>query len=345
MKKMTFVTPAPAKTTGQKVADYAITLILIAFIGYVFQKLFELLLKPFQYLLMKSEDYREIYLEKAVEKKRNRDNRIEQLRTDPSDPMVQYRLRFIECPDKYEGDSTNKKYLEWYKNWLEGRVQDPELRWAPAVYLNKEINPDFVSYVGLQVDICGNKIIGTIRKFYPELTPRFPDILEDIKRLKSMVEEKSLHTELFTELKSMGLSDVLVNELIKMEPDKIQDAARYFQKCSEFGYPDSVSLTLMESGFELGSKEAEGVVKWMTKALLPSYVISAFVKGELEVDDLEAIAKEIGFMNDTFGVMFTYGKDVNGVCPIDELIKDIMNKAGVRIRSNRMEKQIGRKAW
>jgi hypothetical protein len=349
-KKMTFPT-APPKTTGQKAFDWAVTLILVGFIAYGLQKLFELLLRPFQYLLMKPEDFQELYVEKAQEKKANRDKRMELLKQDVSDPMVQYRLRYIEHPERYVNNSENKDYLIWYKEWREGKVDDPELRWAPPVYVEKEVNPEFISYVEFQAKLlydCGNRrpFLRVIRKFYPELTPKFPDILKDIEELKTLVEEKSLHNELYSELKSAGLTDGLIEEVVKMEPSKIQGAVQYFKKCMEFGYSDEVSMTIMEIGLEPGSEFAETTNKWMTKALIPASAMIALGKGEIEASDLEEIAQVIKDRCELFGMSFMYStREGNEDCFMEECINEIINQAKKRTRSKKIDNEIGEKVW
>ena len=340
-KNMMFPTSTP-KTTGQKVANVAITLILISFIAYVFEKLFLIILKPFQYLLMKSEDFQELYVEKAKEKKVNREKRIELFKQDETDPMVQYRRRYIEHPENYIGNFENEKYLQWYKDWRKGRIDDYELRWAPAVYSNKELNPEFVSYIELQAGLfnaCGYKkaFLKTICKFYPELTPKFPEILEDIKQFKSIIEEKNLHNELYTELKAMGISDALVKEVIKMEPSKIQESAQYFKKCSEFGYTDSVSLALMKIGADPDSETARVISEWMTKALVPARVMIALGKSEIEADDIKQIADVINETCETCGTVYAYTTREDGRCLIDDKIDKVMNQA----RERMMAKKIG----
>ena len=350
-KNLMFPTPSAPKTTGQKVADMAITLILIGFISYVFEKFFQLLLKPFLYLLMRPEDFRELYVEKALEKTENRNERAELFKQDESDPMVQYRLRYIEHPERFTADSGNEKYLRWYKDWRDGNVDDPELRWAPDVYSEGELNPDFVAYIGLQtklLSICGDKktFLKVIRKFYPELTPKFPEILEDVEELKSLMEEKHLQSELFGELKSMGISDGLVKEVMKMKPEKIQGAAQYLKKCSEFGFSDSICMTLMEMGLDPSSEMAQVVNEWMTKALVPAHVMISLGKGDIEMEDVKEIAKEIGTVCDTWGLMFAYSKrEEDGKCLIDDHIDEILNRATERTRSKKVYGKIGGRAW
>jgi hypothetical protein len=344
-------TPTPKKSAGQTVFEYAVVIVVSAFIINLIKKFFEFLYKPFYYWSMSVEERANLHITKAKEKKAKRDKRMQTLKADERDPMVQYRLRYIEHPENYPDQKENEEYLKWYKEWREGKVEDPELRWAPEFYAgHNRVNSEFASYLFMQAVIAQGaigqaKFLKTIREYYPELTPSFPEIMGDIRELRGIDEEARLHDELRKELVAMGVDEGMVQYVVDVDPSRIREAALCFKKCKEFGYSPATSSMIFKLGINPDSEGARFVKSLSEEALLPERVIIAVFKEEITKEDFVEIIKKLTRSIETFGTMFVFRRDQDGVSMYDDMMDEFLEQARAKKRDAKMETVLEKKAW
>jgi hypothetical protein len=339
--------PTPTKSAGQTIFGYIVVIAVSAFIINIIKKFFEALYRPFYYWTLSAEELVNLHIAQAKAKKEKRDERMQALKQDESNPLVQYQLRYIEHPENYVGQVENKEYLEWYQAWRAGKVEDPELRWAPEFYVGSgKVNPEFVAYLELQMKIITNRsaFLRTVKNYYPELTPKFPEIQRNLEELKGLVEEKHLQEELRKELVAMGVDDGMVKYVENVEPAKIRETALYFKKCKEFGYTETACNVMFQLGIDPGSESAQAIQK-ASNAMVPDRALIACGRGEIDADDVLEIAKDLKDVIELMGPYCIFSKDERGVSVYDLRVDEIMDKARARKRRANMEASLDKKAW
>jgi len=353
MKRYT-VTPTPKKSVGQVVFDYTVVIVASAFIIAIIKKVFEFLYKPFYYWSLKPEELANLHMIQAIDKKKSRDARSVSFKKNLNDPMVQYRLRYIECPDNFPNQEENKEYLKWYQEWRAGNVEDPELRWAPEFYsVNSEgvISPmassEFVSYLEMQLKVVSNqsKLLKTISKYYPELTPTIAGLTQNIEEIKNIKEEERLHNELYDKLVACGVSGGMTKYVEDMDPSQLRDAIACFKKCREFGYSDVASSVIFKVGLEPDSEMAHQIDTMATKAWVPEKLFLAVFTGEITMDEFKKFIDGILSYLSTYGLMSLFYKDSDGVTVYDLKVEECLRTAGTNKRTNQMESSLNKKVW
>ncbi|MBE3087013.1 MAG: hypothetical protein IMZ64_12450, partial [Bacteroidetes bacterium] len=187
--------PVPKKKTiGEQAADTLVYLVVCGTIYYLLTLIAKIFIAPFKILFMSDRGRFAAKLERARAKIRTREVVRMEFDMSEGNPMFQYLVRFKQAPDCYRNDPDNEMYRKWFESLKNGTILDTELCWAPDVYVKTPTgsmyNRDFLNYFSRQFDLHGAadlkskvKFMRTIRKFYPEFTPRFSAIPGELKDL------------------------------------------------------------------------------------------------------------------------------------------------------------------
>lgn len=137
------------------------------------------------------------------------------------------RIRYSGQSPVTRGSRGDPEYKDWYASWLRGEVIDSELLWAPEVYDgslkgSKTFNENFFNYLEIQIGLhrkagMERHLEGTIRKFYPELTPDLNAIHEDIEEIRERIAARKIQKEIRAELVNTGLTEESAKIISKMD--------------------------------------------------------------------------------------------------------------------------------
>ena len=292
----------PKKSAGEKFKEDLIFLLIGTFIIYLIQKFFAFLFSPFKAASVNGRGYIE-------ERQEAREQYMDAIEEDETDPMHQFQLRYIINPEAYKGDADNKAYKDWYEAWKRGEVIDSGLRWAPDMYNRDEsMRVSFLKYMKIQWNLHRKaglrdrmRFLRTIRDYYPEFTATLRGVKNDLARYEMMVKEDNLKETLAREINRFGLPEAIAEYLAdrNMSPDQLRQAAEFLKPFVEKGYSESTCICALENNLTL--EAADAVEQIAVKMELPVRVGIAFLKDEISGDDLVEIHKRMLELREDLG--------------------------------------------
>ena len=282
-------------------------------VTYIICTIFKVLFFPFR-LLFTSHDY-EKDIEKAKEKVLQRKHYITRIGNDDNDLMNRY---------EHSLTTHDEEAIEWHKRWLNGKVLDPELRWAPEVYIDKQLNSEFLKYFEYQMYKI-QKSSGsaqwlfsrTVKRYYPEFSSNFKHMAQDLETLKERVKVRELSNELKNEIRKLGVPEELAESMAKsdLEPEEIKRRAQYIKICTERNFSKKACEWLAkhgeEYGFEADSPYAEMVNDFIGNNMLPEAGIAA-ATGKISKEELAQIGDDCRSFVNLVGPGTAYGESPSG---------------------------------
>lgn len=302
---MKHYTPPPPvkKSAGEQIADTLVYLVVCLAIYYLLVLLAKVFIAPFKFLFMSD---RARFADKLVRSKakiRDRELARDNYDTSEANPMYQYLVRFKYAPSEYKGDPDNAKYQEWFEDLKNGVVLDTELRWAPDVYSNGTYNEDFLDYFSRQLDLHGKtdlktkiRFMRTVRKFYPEFTPRFSMIPAELNDLYERLRSKKLKGELAEVISKSGVPAGLAKKIVKdgMSSSEVKAAVRTIQKCRAIGWSEASCALAVKHGYNPDEHEDyfNEAVNNIVENTKNEEAALALIRGDISAEELTAIAKK-----------------------------------------------------
>lgn len=329
--------PKPGKSISQQFQEGITFVIIGSFIIHYIGMFFEFLFSP----LMSSgnpEDIEEKILEKIEQKQNDREIKRILYKRIVNDPMYQFKLRFIKEPDKYNNDPNNNLYNEWFKEWKNGNVIDSHLRWAPSVYERPDkIARNFIDYLKIQWDLHKNTVFkkwifyDTINKYYPEFTPSEKGLEKDLAHYELEVNESELQSELQYEIQKFGLPPDIAQYFIEKDipAEELEQTAVFMKQLIEKGIRSDICIYTYENN--ITNVQVAHVINEFVKATsLPARVGFAFIKQEVNKDDVNKIMETLNFTIETYGKsIFDYIEGTEKTA-YDDLIDGCLEEAKLK---------------
>lgn len=326
------------KSFGEKVRDDIVFLVIICSIYFVFEQLFRVILFPFRLLFMSGDQKEEHNLRRARKKVCARNEYHKNLQKDPQDLMYQYYERFIEHPDQYKDDPDNEAYKRWHDDWLDGKILDSGMRWAPKVSFGKKLNEAFVNYAAMQVELHSQasaadkmRFLHTLKKYYPELTPTINGARDDLDSMKKIFEDERLSREIVKDLCKRGVPRDTAKKLVQqgLEPHELKKKADIIHLCGEHNFCESGAEYILTRNLPVDSDEAEFANVAAEKNMTHNS-IDAFLEGKITKDDALELCRYIN-------VDCVYEEGEPGR---DEAIEDMLNTFIKKNRKNAERKGV-----
>lgn len=271
---------------GEQIIEDLTFVAIGCFVLYLICGFFKVIFWPVRYLFMSSEEIDRDDIIKAKKKVRMRNQRNLKFRDDSGDPLNQY-------IDK----GLNK---EWYESWKNGDILDSLLKWTPEVYNEskgkRSINTDWVDYMENQTDLHKNApwsskylFLSTIRKYYPELTPSFTGIDNDLALLKKRVKKNKVKRKFANEIHKLGIpqkyADMLVNS--DFNGDEVREKAKIIKKGLERDFCERAIVAILNNDINPASREASELNDCMKDSDdFPESVYIARIRNEIDDSDL-----------------------------------------------------------
>ena len=309
-------------TTHQKTASeqlqsdvlfYAIGFFCIALVI----RFFEFLFKPFEEIQVFGHDNTGLVIKKIEAKQQARAKFLALLERKTEDPMYQYQERFIINPADHKRDPDNKVYQAWYEQWKKGHVLDSNLKWVPEIYKGDDFTNNFLRYMRIQLRLhkkapITNRIqfSNTLFRFYPEFSCSLKGFERDLERYEGMVADDMLSQELKVEINKFGLSDTIADYLSHKDytAKTLERKAKLLKALVEQGYKTETCIAAVEKFTRESDTDimalAASLDQIITKTGLPPDVCAEGLNGDIDMDDLVSIAKEMK------GSLSMYGPDV-----------------------------------
>jgi hypothetical protein len=296
------------KSFGKQVKEYIITWIIVSIVCYFIEQFFAFLFSPFKKAV--GGNTREY-----IEARQNfREQYLEAVAQDVTDPMYQFQDRFIDHPENYIRNKDNKTYKTWFDNWKKGLVIDSGLRWAPDMYTSDDsIRMSFLDYMKIQLNLHKKasyldkrRLMKTLREFYPEFTATLRGLENDLARYEALVTEEELKATLAKEIKKFGLPESVAKELAEkdLDVDELRKEAEAFKVFSSKGFSNPTCLCAVENG--LTEDEAKVIEHVVVKMELPARVGLAFLRDELNTKNLSSLYEMVMESREALGSdMFT----------------------------------------
>lgn len=344
-----YSTSAPRiKTRGEQAFDGAVFVLVCLFLSWVLITFIEYLFSPFTKLMtwkMAREKIREDFDNKV----RRREARHEKLSEQESDPMNQFQSRFLREPEEWRGDPDNASFYAWYKAWHEGEVKDSSLRWAPAVMVDGVVSKDFLCYLSAQRALHKGAfsrmaLLATISACYPEFTPTWKGLEEDIESYMLECGNQELKTELRKEIGKLGINEEAAEWLEGRDAQTIRKDALFLKKCTEHGVSDEAAKCLLHTGVEPGTPEGDCVCGIIEKLRLPAYAAEGFIKGEYLAEELGEIAEYLQEARKDYGSFFYWINEGSDKTVGEQLAEEKFKQLRARKRAARLEDVCTRKA-
>lgn len=346
----------PKKSVGEQMMEDLFTIAIVSFIIYVICGFFKILFYPVTWLFKTSRELHEEDIQKALQKKQAREQYLLQIRSDPNDPMNVYLERFTENPEEYKGDPLNDDYLEWYLHWRNGDILDSRMRWAPDVYVKingkNTINGEFARYLEIQYELhkeagwaSRHCFLQTIRKYFPEVTPKMSVMWDDIEALKDRAKTRELKAELSDEIRKFGISEEVSEQLCNqnISGKEIMKKARVIKKCIERGYSQSASLFIANQGYKPDSEKAEGANELLNNGC-PDFVAEEYIEGNITDEETKGIARFMKAAIELYGERI-YDIGSSGDTLLREAIRERLDEVKAEHRKKEIEEKAGRAAW
>lgn len=346
----------PKKSIGEQVMEDLVMLAIISFLVYVICGFFKVLFWPLRYLFMTAEEIDQEDIKKALEKKWARTAYLNQMREDPTDPMNEYLDRFVRNPEQFADDPDNDEYLKWYLIWREGKVLDSRLRWAPDVYLNEDeknyLNIEFVNYLEIQYKLhlragwsSRHCFLDTIRKYFPEVTPRFSAMEFEIEELKERAKTRLLKRELAEELRKLGLPEHISEALSKQKINgkELLTKAKVVKRCIEYGFEERAALFIANKGYEPDGEIAQIANHLLSKGC-PEYLAEPFLDGNIDKDELLEVLK---FRTATYDLLGEGALETkpNGMTYAEDAFRKKLAEVKAKKKKRAIDEKAGKTAW
>lgn len=300
---MKHYTPPPPvkKSAGEQIADTLVYLVVCLVIYYLLVLLAKVFVAPFKFLFMSDRARFADKLERSKAKIRARELARNLYDTSEANPMYQYLIRFKYAPAEYAGDPENAKYQEWFEDLKKGIILDTELRWAPDVY-SKGYNEDFLDYFSRQLELHEKadlktkiRFMRTIRKFYPEFTPRFSMIPAELSDLYERLRSTKLHRELVEVIGKSGVPLELAEGIVKegMSSDQVRAAIRTIQRCLAIGWGEAGCAFAVKHGYN--PEKYDGCFNEAVNNIIEhaknEEVALALIRGDISAEEITVLAK------------------------------------------------------
>jgi hypothetical protein len=299
--------PEPKKKTiGEQAADTLVYLIVCGTIYYLLTLIAKVFIAPFKILFMSDRARFTAKVERS--KARVRAREIARMEFDMSEenPMFQFLVRFKQAPENYRDDPDNEMYRKWFEALKNGTILDTELRWAPDVYAKTSTgsmyNEDFLNYFSRQFDLheaadlkSKVKFMRTLRKFYPEFTPKFSAIPEELKDLYERLHSKKLQGELVEVIQKGGVPEQLAIGMVQkgVSAGKIKDSIRIVKKCRALGWCDAGCEFAAKHGYDPDEHEdyLNETVNNILDKLENETIALAIIHGDVRPQELDGLIK------------------------------------------------------
>jgi len=336
----------PRKTVGDQFIENIAFVLIAGFAAWLIERLITYLFSPIAPISRK--EVREELERKVVESISKREYRLDRIALNELDPMHQFQVRFIINPEQHKDDPDNEKYYAWYRSWKAGEVIDTTLRWAPPMYDDDGlIKANFLDYLALQKKMHVNTSKGmwfllTIHEYYPEFTPSWEGLDEDIVGYRAEVQEVTTKDTL---VKEAGLPKEFIEELdeLHLSPGRIPRAVEFLRTCHEFGYDAITSIVMYDNNVKPGSPEVEVVQKILFTLHLPRKAVTMCLRHEIDSDDLVYLTEKYTEARDLFGSMF-YSVPEGHTRPMCYIVFDeYVSELTAARRARRVERICGKK--
>jgi len=342
---MKFYKQEPMPSPKHLFAENVAYMFVVVFLVYIIDKLFDALTFPFR---RGEGDLVDKFTGKVdavyMQKVQRRSIRQEKFDEDTTDPMHQFQERFLIHPEQYRNDPDNAVYFAWHKEWKNGNIRDTWLRWAPSVESDTGgVNPNFLNYLSIQACLHQAAPLLTRRAFlwnisqcYPEFTPSYKGLEEDIYHYRSEVICHQLEDGLVEQLNEAGLGGSFKPYIKGLPVNQIPDAVKFFGKCfNEYGYGPAVAYTLYRYCIEPGSEKAS-MVRRMIDDLEMGVIAEDYISGKLDLDDLKKIADKMNeYLNVLGETLWTIPDKDSGLTYFEQLVRNTANDV---IASKNLEK-------
>jgi hypothetical protein len=287
------IQPRREPTAGEKAMNQVFLLLIGFVILWIFQVFLEILFRPFR--IVTNADREKAYDNKQSE----REARLRLIAKDSNDPMYQFYDRFIDNPEKWEGDPDNDAYKAWYEDWKSGKVLDTTMRWAPKCTedYGATLCSNFIRYMKIQWALHKEalfwnrmRFLETVSQFYPELTPTFKGIELDLAGYEADAKNDNLEKTLKEEIEKLGLPEELTDYLVdhKVSASRFKGTVKALKKYFEMGYEPETCICAVENKISDITK-LEAINKVVADRCLPARVGLAFVKKEITEEELTSL--------------------------------------------------------
>lgn len=346
----------PKKSVGEQVMTDLIMVIIVSSLIYVICGFFKVLFWPLRYLFMSAERINHEDIMKAMKKVWKRRDYIERVREDPNDPMNEYLARFVKNPKSYANDPDNDEYLKWYLMWRDGKVLDSRLRWIPDVYVKENdenrLNLEFVNYLEIQYQlhteanlIHKHCFLSTIRKYFPEVTPKMSVMETEIEELKDRAKAKLLKKELRDEIRKIGIPEEIADILSKQKlpGEELLAKAKVIKTGIEQGYTQASALFIAEKGYDPEGKTAV-IANHLLSNGCPAYLLEEFLDKNISQDELLEILKFRTSIYELYGEE-ALKTDAYGVTNAEKAIREKLAEVKAQRKKQEIEEKAGKAAW
>lgn len=310
----------PKRSVGESVRSDIITVVMSCALFYLISSIFKAIFSPLKYLTMSREQIDEEEIQKAQQKIARRNYRLTEFRDNPNDPL-----------NVYASNPGDVDYAEWFRQYKAGNIEDPDLRWAPDVYRDKKISGEFLNYIERQTEILSgmnrSRFLVTVRKYYPELTPSFNGIRNDVASLRERIRERDLRDQLGNEIRKLGVPERIARKMSAsdMGIEQMTDRARAIKDCIERGYCEGASECIVDNHIDAGSEDAR-IVNEIMSNYLPASLALAYIRDEINTGQLKEISDIAAALISNFGMMYAFDRAESGKTVLVELVEYEIDK-------------------
>lgn len=322
--------PSPKKSSGQKFMSDIVFIIALSSVIFLIQCIFKAMFYPVRYLFKSRTDIENEEIERARKRVEARIALHEEWEEDPSDPLN------IASGNTDASASEVKECKAWYKRWKEGLVPDPELRWAPEVYTNQKVNPDFLAYMDIQLALIRRqsagtkwKFIQTLRKYYPEFKPTFGGARKDLEILMERSRCYQLSNDLVSRIEAFGISKSMAKSLAKQDlsAEELKKKIKTAKECMERGLCETMIELIVKRGIPFNARFEEKINP-LLKNGMPVEFVEAVIDDEITTEQMVDISIEWAQIRDLWGTgNFFIDEDENGRSRAEIAVEDLLNRA------------------
>ena len=334
--------PSHGKSLSEQFREGITFIIIGSFILYYIGMFFEFLFRP----LLSSGSAKETekrLRDKIRQKQIARETKRAFYKNDVNDPIYQFKLRFIEKPDKYKNDPDTQIYNDWFQEWKNGNILDSDLRWAPDVYDDSnEIRKNFIDYMKIQFNLHKKEsffkrfiFIKTISKYYPEFTASMSGLEEDLYHYDSEITKNNLQRQLRKEINKYGLPDEISEYIIEKDfpANDLEKIAKTFKKYIERDISLDCSIYVFENNIT-DMDEIRAINDFTEETGLPYRVGLAYLKGQINNNSVERIIKLMSLALESYGPnIFDYIPNEH-TTPYDGFIDEYLKEEKEKCKAN-----------
>lgn len=341
----------PKPSSGKKLSEQFrenVTFIIIGtFILYYIGMFFEFLFQPLLSSGTPKETEKRIR-DKIREKQRARERIKDFYKNDVNDPIYQFKLRFIENPDKYKKDINTQIYYDWFQEWKNGNVLDSNLRWAPSVYDNSgEMKKNFIDYMKIQFELHKKEslfkrfiFINTINKYYPEFSASMNGLEQDLSCYNEEITENNLQRQLRNAIQKYGLPEEISEYIIEKDfpVEKLEETAKTFKKYIEKGISSDCSIYVLENNIT-DINEIIAINDFAEKTALPFRVGLAYIRNQINTDSVNKIVELMMLAIESYGPSIYDYLPSEHTTPYDGFIDEYLRKEKEKCKANFFNKR------